>query len=737
MRKLLFVTLLSMAFIGSFAQSDKEITLPEIVSGKYNGESIHGIVPMADGKYYTRMSDDNKRVVEYSFETGKEVGVLFDVDKARNFPEKSFDGYIMSQDNSKLLIRVHTKKIYRRSFTADYYIAYNTSTKVDKLSENGAEECPVFSPDGNMVAFVRNNNIFLIKLLYDNSESQVTTDGEINKVLNGKPDWVNEEEFEYNCALTFSPDNSMICWTRFDETNVPSFSFPLYKGQEPEMEQYDRYPGTYTYKYPKTGEPNSIVSVCSFDIKSHVIRKLKLPLRNDDYVPRIHFTDDPAKLAVIVVNRAQNNLNIYMTNPRSGVARLVLNEKAKYYIDDEVYDNIKFYNDNFSFLSERDGYTHLYWYTLGGTLVKKVTAGDYEVKKFYGWNPETDSFYYLSNEGDSRRSAVYEVNAKGKKSCITPDAGTNDAIFSADFKSFINVHSSLNEVPKYTLNVIGKRRITLEDNAELKSFLATKDLPAKEFFTVNSNGETLNGWMIKPLNFDANKKYPVILYQYSGPKSQQVLDSWDIGMQYGGACLEEYWAQQGFIVACVDGRGTGGRGEAFSDCTYLQLGVKESQDQNEVANYMASLPYVDKNNIGIWGWSYGAYCTLMSLTEPNSIFKAGVAVAPVTDWKYYDSIYGERFMRTPKENGDGYKASSAFTRAGNLKAKLLIMHGLADDNVHFQNTAEYGEQLVQLGKQYDQQVFNNRNHGISGGNTRLYLFTRLTDFFKDNLCERH
>lgn len=737
MRKLLFATLLSMAFIGSFAQSDKDITLPEIVSGKYSGESIHGIVPMADGKYYTRMSDDNKRVVEYSFETGKEVGVLFDVDKARNFPEKSFDGYIMSKDNSKLLIRVHTKKIYRRSFTADYYIAYNTSTKVDKLSDNGAEECPVFSPDGNMVAFVRNNNIFLVKLLYDNSESQVTTDGEINKVLNGKPDWVNEEEFEYNCALTFSPDNSMICWTRFDETNVPSFSFPLYKGQEPEMEQYDRYPGTYTYKYPKTGEPNSVVSVCSFDIKSHVIRKLKLPLQNDDYVPRIHFTNDPTKLAVIVVNRHQNNLNIYMTNPRSGIARLALNEKAKYYIDDEVYDNIKFYNDNFSLLSERDGYTHLYWYTLGGTLVKKVTPGDYEVKKFYGWNPETNSFYYLSNEGDPRRSAVYEVNAKGKKICLTPDAGTNDAIFSTDFKSFINVHSSLNEVPTYTLNVIGKKRITLVDNAELKSFLATKDLPTKEFFTVNSNGETLNGWMVKPLNFDANKKYPVILYQYSGPKSQQVLDSWDIGMQYGGACLEEYWAQQGFIVACVDGRGTGGRGEAFSDCTYLQLGVKESQDQNEVANYMASLPYVDKNDIGIWGWSYGAYCTLMSLTEPNSIFKAGVAVAPVTDWKYYDSIYGERFMRTPKENGDGYKASSAFTRADNLKAKLLIMHGLADDNVHFQNTAEYGEQLVQLGKQYDQQVFNNRNHSIYGGNTRLYLFTRLTDFFKDNLCKCH
>lgn len=737
MRKLLFATLLSMAFIGSFAQSDKDITLPEIVSGKYSGESIHGIVPMADGKYYTRMSDDNKRVVEYSFETGKEVGVLFDVDKARNFPEKSFDGYIMSKDNSKLLIRVHTKKIYRRSFTADYYIAYNTSTKVDKLSDNGAEECPVFSPDGNMVAFVRNNNIFLVKLLYDNSESQVTTDGEINKVLNGKPDWVNEEEFEYNCAFTFSPDNSMICWTRFDETNVPSFSFPLYKGQEPEMEQYDRYPGTYTYKYPKTGEPNSVVSVCSFDIKSHVIRKLKLPLQNDDYVPRIHFTNDPTKLAVIVVNRHQNNLNIYMTNPRSGIARLALNEKAKYYIDDDVYDNIKFYNDNFSLLSERDGYTHLYWYTLGGTLVKKVTPGDYEVKKFYGWNPETNSFYYLSNEGDPRRSAVYEVNAKGKKICLTPDAGTNDAIFSTDFKSFINVHSSLNEVPTYTLNVIGKKRITLVDNAELKSFLATKDLPTKEFFTVNSNGETLNGWMVKPLNFDANKKYPVILYQYSGPKSQQVLDSWDIGMQYGGACLEEYWAQQGFIVACVDGRGTGGRGEAFSDCTYLQLGVKESQDQNEVANYMASLPYVDKNDIGIWGWSYGAYCTLMSLTEPNSIFKAGVAVAPVTDWKYYDSIYGERFMRTPKENGDGYKASSAFTRADNLKAKLLIMHGLADDNVHFQNTAEYGEQLVQLGKQYDQQVFNNRNHSIYGGNTRLYLFTRLTDFFKDNLCKCH
>jgi len=734
MKKNLFVIILCLAtFVNLYSQDENKITLKDVVSGRFSGESLQGVVPMADPRYYTMMSDDQKRIVEYSFETGKEVGVLFDVDKARNCSFKSFDGYSLSPDDSKMLIRVNTKKIYRRSFTADYYIATTISTKLEKLSDGGPQETPIFSPDGNMIAFVRNNNIFLVKLLYDNSESQVTTDGEVNKVMNGKPDWVNEEEFEYNCALTFSPDNEMICWTRFDETHVPSFSFPLYKGQSPEKKEYASYPGVYTYKYPKAGETNSIVSICSYDIKSHVTRNLKVPLQKEDYVPRIHFTNDPTKLAVVVLNRTQNILDLYMTNPRSGIARLVLRENAKYYIDDNVYDNIKFYDNNFSLLSERDGYCHLYWYTLGGNLVKQVTTGKYEVKNFYGWNPVTNAFYYQSNEGDPRRTAIYEIDAKGKKTNLTPEAGTNSAIFSENFKSFINVHSSLNEVPVTTLKVLGKKSLTLLDNANLKKFVTAKEMPVKEFITVNSNGETLNGWIVKPYNFDTSKKYPVILYQYSGPKSQEVVDRWSIGINGGGGCFEEYLAQQGFIVVCVDGRGTGGRGEAFSDCTYMNLGVKEAQDQNEVARYMGSLPYVDKDNIGIWGWSYGGYCTLMSLTEAGSIFKTGVAVAPVTDWKYYDSVYGERFMRTPKENGDGYKTSSTFTRAENLNAKLLIMHGLADDNVHFQNTAEYGEELVQLGKQYDQQVFNNRNHSIYGGNTRLYLFTRLTNFFKDNL----
>lgn len=733
MKRNVFVLMLCIMCINVFSQNNAKISLNEIVEGKFSGQSLSDITPMANPEFYTMISNDHKRVVKYSFTTGKEVETIFDVDKARNCSFKSFDGYILSPDDSKLLIRTNTHKIYRRSYTAEYYIAYTTSTKIDKLSDGGPQETPIFSSDGNMVSFVRQNNIFLVKLLYDNSESQVTKDGAINKVLNGKPDWVNEEEFGYNCALTFSPDNLMICWIRFDETQVPSFSFPLYAGQAPVNKKYELYPGTYTYKYPKAGEKNSEISVCSFDIKSHVTRTLKLPLQKDDYIPRIRFTKDPEKLAVMILNRTQNQLNIYMTNPKSGVARMILRESAKYYINDDIYDNIKFYDDHISLLSERDGYKHLYWYTLGGNLIKQVTTGKYEVSKFYGWNPSTNSFYYQSNEGDPRRTAIFEINAKGRKTKISPEEGSNDAIFSSDFKNFIDFNSALNKVP--TAKILGnvKTPVNLIDNKDLKDFISTKQLPNKEFFTMNANNEQLNGWMIKPTNFDANKKYPVILYQYSGPKSQEVLDSWNIGINHGGGCFEEYLAQEGFIVVCVDGLGTGGRGEAFSDCTYMNLGVKEAQSQNEVARYMGSLSYVDKNNIGIWGWSYGGYCTLMSLTEGSNLFKAGVAVAPVTDWKYYDSVYGERFMRTPQENGEGYKAASAFTRTDNLHAKLLIMHGLADDNVHFQNTAEYGEKLIQLDKQFDEQIFTNRNHSISGGNTRLYLFTRLTNFFKDNL----
>lgn len=735
MKKINLLLIFCALSLAIYAQDGKVLTLKDAVTGKYNGERLGELVPMADGEHYTMLSHDRKRIVKYSFKTGKEVETLFDVSTARECTFKTFDGYQLSPDETKILIQTETKPIYRRSFTAVHYVYTIKRNLVEKLSDGGPQQVPTFSPDGNMVAFVRNNNIFLVKFLYGNSESQVTTDGSFGKIINGAPDWVYEEEFEYNRALEFSPDNLMITFVRFDETAVPSYSFPLYAGQYPTNKENEYYPGSYSYKYPKSGQTNSTVTVHSFDIKSKVIRKLNIPIKKEDYIPRIRFTKDASKLAVMTLNRTQNQFDMYFVNPRSGVAKLILRDESKYYINENNFDNIVFYDNNFSFLSEKDGFSHLYWYSIGGNLVKQVTKGKFEVSKYHGWDSATNTFYYESNEGNPLRKAVYAIDAKGRKSKLTEKEGTNNAIFGRTMKYFINTFSNLTTPPVVTLNDNkGKELGVLISNSKLKEEISKMVLPKKEFFSfTTSAGVQLNGWMIKPADFSESKKYPVILYQYSGPGTQEVADRWSLGGIRSGLGWEAYMATQGYIVACVDGRGTGGRGEEFTKCTYMNLGVKEAQDQAETAKYFNNQQYVDKGRIGIWGWSFGGYMTIMSMSEGSNVFKAGVAVAPVTDWKFYDSVYTERFMRTPQENADGYASSSAFTRAGNLSGKLLIVHGMADDNVHFQNTAEYSEQLVQSNKQFDMQVYTNRNHSIYGGNTRYHLFTKITEFFRNNL----
>ena len=437
---------------------------------------------------------------------------------------------------------------------------------------------------------------------------------------------------------------------------------------------------------------------------------------------------DANKLAIMTLNRHQDRFDLYFADPRSTLCKLVLRDESPYYIKENIFDNIEFYPEYFSLLSERDGYSHLYWYSMGGNLIKKVTNGKYEVKDFLGYDEEDGSFYYTSNEESPLRKAVYKIDKKGKKTKLSQKSGTNTPLFSKSMKYYMNKFTSLDTPMLVTLNDnSGKTLKTLVTNDKLKQTLSGYAVPQKEFFTFQTtDGVTLNGWMMKPVNFSASKKYPVLMYQYSGPGSQQVLDTW-------GISWETYMASLGYIVVCVDGRGTGGRGEVFEKCTYLKIGVKEARDQVETALYLGKQAYVDKDRIGIWGWSYGGYMTLMSMSEGTPVFKAGVAVAAPTDWRFYDTIYTERFMRTPKENAEGYKASSAFTRADKLHGNLLLVHGMADDNVHFQNCAEYAEQLVQLGKQFDMQIYTNRNHGIYGGNTRQHLYTRLTNFFLNNL----
>lgn len=713
----------------------QKVTLQDVANGTYRAQSIQGLKPMLDGEHYTQISKDHKRIVKYSFKTGKEVATIFDVATARNHKLKSFDNYIMSPDESLILIQTETKPIYRRSFTAIYYIYNVRNRTLEPLSNNGPQQVPLFSPDSHQIAFVRNNNIYLIKLLFGNSESQVTKDGEYNKVLNGIPDWVYEEEFSYNRAFDFSADSKMIAYVRFDESQVPMYSFPWYKGMAPEKTEYTTYPGSYDYKYPKAGVVNSKVSVHSFDIKSRVTRKMELPVDSDGYVPRIKFTDDPEKLAIMTLNRHQNRFDLYMANSRSAICKVAIRDEAEQYIKEQAYSDITFYPEHIVMMSERDGYNHLYLYTIGGNLVKQITKGEFEVKDFLGWDQKANVFYYTSNEGSPLRTAVYKIDGKGKKTKLSTRTGTNNALFSKNLNYYINTYSSAQTPTLITLNNNkGQEMVTLLDNKKLKSKTAQLNMPTKEFFSFKtSEGVELNGWMMKPANFNPSKKYPVIMHQYSGPGSQQVLDKWGIGSFGDGGMFEAVMCDKGYIMVCVDGRGTGGRGAAFEKCTYLSIGVKEATDQAEAAKYLSTLPYVDGSRIGIWGWSYGGYNTLMSMSEGSGAFKAGVAIAAPTDWRFYDSVYTERFMRTPKENGDGYQASSAINRASKLKGKLLLIHGSADDNVHLQNFMEYSEALVQANIQFDTQIYTNRNHSIFGGNTRNHLMNRVANFFLQNL----
>ena len=736
MIKKVFTTLVAGFLVALGAQAVEEIDIRKITNGTYSAQGVGGMRSMNDGEHYMMIGGGGTCIVRYAFKTGEVVDTLFSVNNARGCDFKSFDGYIMSPAEDRILIQTKTNYIYRHSFTAEYYIYEVNNRKMTPLSTGGPQQVPSFSPDGRMVAFVRDNNLHLVKLLFNNSESQVTTDGKFNEVLNGIPDWVYEEEFTMSKCYDFSADSKMIAYVKSVEKDVPSFSFAMYKGMYPTFEDNALYPGAYTYKYPVPGADNSKVSVHTYDIKSMVTRQMDLQIDEEDYIPRIHFTSDPEKLAIVTLNRHQNRMDMYMANPRSTVCKLVLREESEHYINEPTYQDIRFHEGGFILQSQRNNYNHLYLYNLNGQLVKQLTDGAYEVTNFYGWNAKTGDLYYQSNEPSPMRRAIYRQDKKGKKTRLTPETGTSDAVFSKNLQNFVHTHSDLHTPAVITIeNVKGKVLKTLVDNKALAEKLNQPGMPTKEFFQfTTSNGDVLNGWIVKPATLDAqaSTQYPVIMYQYSGPGSQEVLDSWRSGF-YGGLLWESFLAQQGYIVACIDGRGTGSRGAEFKNCTYLELGLRESTDQVEAAKHLATLPYVDASRIGIWGWSFGGYNTLMSMSTGEAVFKAGIAVAPPTDWRYYDSVYTERFMRTPQENGENYDKTSAISRAHNLNGRLLLMHGMADDNVHVRNSIEYSEALVQADKQFDMHYYTNRNHSIYGGNTRYHIFTKMFNFWNEKL----
>ena len=727
-------SLFAAMLITSSAFAGDNVTLRDVMYGGYWPQTYAAIKPMADGEHFARMSDDRTMILKGSFKNGEIVDTLFNAATARGFNEKRIDGYEFSPNEKLILLQTKTIGIYRNSYTAEHYIFDRKNNKVEPLSQNGAQQVPKFSPDGTMVAFVRNNNIYLVKLLFGNAESQVTTDGEYGKIINGIPDWVNEEEFMTNCSYDFSADSKVIAYIKYDESDVMMYDMPMYTTGS-DNAYYDNFCNPYSFKYPVAGADNSKISVHSFDIKSKVTRKLDVNIPEEGYIPRIKFTTNPEILAVITLNRHQSVLEIQAVNPLSGMSKTIMREESDTYLNEQTYANIEFLNNHFVFQSERSGYNHLYLYTLNGELVRPITSGEYEVKSFYGWDSKKNEFYYSSNEGSPLREHIYKVTAKGKKTKLTANDGTNKAVFSAGMKYFINTHSSINTPHVVTTNSNnGKVIKTLIDNSNLKERLAKFDMPTKEFFTfTTSDGVELNGWMIKPYDFDAAKQHPVVMFQYSGPYSQQVNDNWYTG-NYGNAMFESYMACEGFIMVCVDGRGTGGRGTEFGKCTYLKIGQYEPGDQVEAAKYLGTLPYVDKNNIGIWGWSFGGYNTIMSMSQNDAVFKAGVAVAAPTDWRFYDTIYTERYMRTPKENTEGYDTGSAIVNASKLNGKLLLVHGTADDNVHLRNMIRYIHALTQANKKFETALYPDSNHSIYyGANTRYHLFERIAEFFKENL----
>lgn len=732
--KRLFLTITALLMFVATMSAGGKLTLPDITSGKFAAKTVNGINPIEGTDTYARISQDGERVVCCSFKTGKELSVLFDVKNTMGCKIDGFDDYVLSPDGKRMLIQTKTERIYRRSFKADFYIYNIESRRLDRLSDGDKQQIPTWSPDGQQVAFVRGGNIFLVKLLYDNAEIQVTKDGKFNEVINGLPDWVNEEEFGFNSALTFNADGTMICWIRYDESKVKTYSLEMYKGMKPAKEEYAAYPGSYSYKYPKAGEDNSTVSAWSYDIKSHKINRLQVPLDADGYMPRIKPTNDPMRIVVYTMNRHQDDLCLYAVNPRSTVAQLIIKEHVDKYVREEAMEGVKFVGDKILLPSDRSGYTKLYIYNMNGQLQRTIGDGNYDITSVYGYDPKTGDVYYQAAALGATDRQVYVTLKNGKTVRLTDREGWNTAFFSGDFQYFVNTWSDYNTPYVFTTRTReGKLINTIEDNKAVKQLASDYGFCKREPFSfTTSEGVMLNGWMVKPKDFDANKKYPVIMHQYSGPGSQQVTNSWSAGSMGQGGAFDSYLAQEGFIVVSVDGRGTGGRGSEFEKCTYLNLGNLESKDQVETALYVGSLPYVDKDRIGIWGWSYGGFNTLMSMSEGLGVFRAGVAIAPPTNWKYYDSVYTERYMRTPKENPDGY-ATNPIERASKLHGALLICHGTADDNVHPQNTYEYSEALVQADKDFRELFYTNRNHSIFGGNTRNHLLRQVAQFFKTEL----
>ncbi len=728
MKQILITAVVLFSIFTATAQEPKRITLEDLfVQGTFRQKTVTGLRPMKDGEHYTTMAN-HSRIIKNSYETGEALTILFDLYQMEDPPIKTFSNYAFSEDETKILLTTQVQKIYRRSYTAEYYLWDSILEEFYPLSEKGAQQAAVFSPDGERVAFVRDNNIF-IKNLKFGTESQITHNGKKNEIINGIPDWVYEEEFGFNNAMAWSPDSKFLAYLRFDESNVREFGLPLYGGEKPFLEENIPYPGTNMYKYPKAGEKNSVVSAHVYELRSRTTIEVDTGEETDKYLPRLRWTPDGNDLHVMRLNRLQNQLDILYANPYTGESRSFYTEKNKRYIPERFLDDFTYLPDGgFVVISERDGWSHLYRYDRQGFELGKLTEGDFDVTAFYGYDPEEEMFYYqAATESPLRREVCFRSLDGKKQGKLSNREGTTSAEFSKGFDySILNFSNSGTPLQVTLYGPKGKKIRVLEDNEPLASRTKEYNVPVKEFFRFpNPEGTELNGWMLKPADFDPSREYPVVMYQYSGPDSQSATDNFHIGWY-------EYLAQEGFLVACIDPRGTAARGEDFRKVTYMQLGKYESEDLIAGARYLAGLPFTDEENMAIYGWSYGGFMVSLTLCKTD-LFKAGIAVAPVTDWRFYDTAYTERYMRTPGLNPEGYEENAPVTLAAGLKGNLLLIHGSADDNVHLQNTMEFSEKLVQAGIPFQMAIYTNRDHGIRGGNTTLHLYQKMTHFLKEQL----
>jgi dipeptidyl-peptidase-4 len=705
--------------------SQQKITVEEIYSGAFRTKGMDEFQSMKNTNQYTVLNFDaasrSMQIDLFDFATLKKVSTLIDT-KNHSVLADGIDSYTFSPDEKLVLIANNTNQIFRHSFTADYFLYDTNSKKVSKLFDFQVQE-PTFSPDGKKIAFARENNLYV----YDIATKEIvalTKDGKKNTIINGITDWVYEEEFAFVRAFDWSKDSKKVAFIRFDESQVPEFSMSIFKK--------DLYPTVETFKYPKAGEKNSEVSLHIYDVASKGTQKVNLSQYSDFYIARMKWTNEANVLSAQVLNRHQDNLDLLFVDGNSGATKVVLNEKDKAYVD--VTDNLTFLKDNsFIWTSEKDGFNHIYLYDKTGKLKNQVTKGNWEVTNYYGFDEKNNTVFYQSVENGSINRDVYSVNLNGKnKVRLSKSTGTNAATFSPNFQYFINTFSSATQPTTYTLNEAkkGVQVQVIENNEVLASKLKGYNLPAKEFFVLKTaKGNELNAWILKPKDFDPTKKYPVFMYQYSGPGSQQVNNDWNSN--------DDYWfqmlAQQGYIVACVDGRGTGFKGAAFKKVTQKELGKYEVEDQIDAAKVIGDYPYVDKSRIGIWGWSYGGFMASNCILKGADVFKMAIAVAPVTNWRFYDSIYTERYMQTPQENASGYDENSPINHVNKLKGKYLLIHGSGDDNVHVQNSMQMMEALIQANKQFDSEIYPDKNHGIYGGKTRIQLFTKMTNFIKENL----